>query len=242
MKNERNRISQSSSKISQQKIFQLRVELEGAKPEINRVLLVRADIGLDLLHAILQIAVGWTNSHLHQFIVGQNRFSDPQFNLNEDLMDPSDFVYDESKELLASAVKNTGSQFTYEYDFGDSWNHRITIEDIVTDDGGLTGFAKCIGGKGACPPEDCGGTWGYADLLDTISDPTNDEYESMLEWVGGSFDPEAFDMKKVNRFLMQLKWEHPTVEQLASVLIARDAIRAVNKKAARQKSTKKAKR
>lgn len=217
---------QFTDKASQQKIFRIRVELEDIKPEIFRVLLVKADIGLDLLHAILQVSIGWTNSHLHQFHIGKRRFSDLQFDMNEDLMDPSDYVHDESEVVLATAFKTVGSKFTYEYDFGDSWRHRITVEDIVPDDGGINGFAQCVDGKRACPPEDCGGVWGYADFLDIVSNPGNEEYDSTLEWVGGSFDPEAFDIEKVNRFLRKLKWEHPTVEQLARVLMARDAVRS----------------
>ena len=145
-------------------IYRLRVELEEIEPVIYRVLLVRGTIGLDLLHAILQVSIGWTNSHLHQFFIGEARFSDPQFNLNEDLFDPTHFAYDESKELLSTFADEKGFQFGYEYDFGDSWEHLITVEEILPDDGTLAGFAECIDGKRACPPEDCGGSPGYANF------------------------------------------------------------------------------
>jgi|LFRM01.1.fsa_nt_gb hypothetical protein len=223
-------------------IYRLRVELEEIEPVIYRVLLVRGTIGLDLLHAILQVAIGWTNSHLHKFNIGDSEYSDPEFNLNEDAFEGQKLVEDEAIVNLDEVAPRKGFPFSYEYDFGDSWEHRITVEDILPDDGTLAGFAECIDGKRACPPEDCGGVPGYADFVETITDPENEEYESMLEWVGGAFDPEAFDIKKVNRFLKKIKWENPTVEQLAKVLMERDAIRPVKKKTAKRKSTKKAKR
>ena len=223
-------------------IYRLRVELEEIEPVIYRVLLVRGNVGLDLLHAILQVAIGWTNSHLHKFNIGDSEYSDPEFNLNEDAFEDDKLVEDEAIVNLDEVAPRKGFQFGYEYDFGDSWEHQITVEDILPDDGTLSGFAECIDGKRACPPEDCGGVPGYADFVETITDPENEEYESMLEWVGGAFDPEAFDIRKVNRFLKKIKWENPTVEQLAGVLMERDAIRPVEKKTAKRKSTKKAKR
>jgi len=223
-------------------IYRLRVELEETEPVIYRVLLVMGNIGLDLLHAILQVAIGWTNSHLHKYNIGDSEYSDPEFNLNEDAFEGQKFVEDEAIVNLNEVAPHKGFQFSYEYDFGDSWEHRITVEDILPDYGTLNGFTECIDGKRACPPEDCGGTPGYADFLEAISDPENDEYESMLQWVGGAFDPEAFDIKKVNRFIKKIKWEHPTVDQLAKVLMERDEIRTVKKKASKRKSTNKAKR
>jgi len=219
----------------------LRVELEGIEPVIYRVLLVRGTIGLDLLHAILQVAIGWTNSHLHKFSIGDSEYSDPEFNLNEDTFEGQKLVEDETIVNLYEVAPYKGFQFGYEYDFGDSWEHRITVEDILPDDGTLVGFAECIDGKRACPPEDCGGVPGYADFVETITDPKSEEYESMLEWVGGAFDPEALDIKKVNRFLKKIKWENPTVVQLAKVLMERDVIRPV-KKTAKRKSTRKSSR
>jgi len=219
-------------------IYRLRVELEETDPVIYRVLLVRGTIGLDLLHAILQVAIGWTNSHLHQFIVGQTRFSDPQFNLNEDLMDPTHYVYEESKEILSTIASKKNCQFGYEYDFGDSWEHRITVEDILPDNGTLAGFAECIDGKRACPPEDCGGVPGYENFLEAIHDPEHEEHKSMNERIGGYFNPVEFDRAKVNRCLKKIKWENPTVEQLARVLMERDGIRPA-KKTAKRKGTRK---
>jgi hypothetical protein len=85
-----------------------------------------------------------------------------------------------------------GSTFLYIYDFGDYWRHRIVVEKVLPAEVG-TKYPACIGGRRACPPEDCGGPWGYQECLAAIADPDHEEHESMLTWVGGSFDPDAFD-------------------------------------------------
>ena len=223
-------------------IYRLRVELEEIEPVIYRVLLVPGTVGLDLLHAILQVAIGWTNSHLHKFNIGDSEYSDPEFNLNEDAFEGQKLVEDEAIVNLYEVAPHKGFQFGYEYDFGDSWEHRIIVEDILPDDGTFAGFAECIDGKRACPPEDCGGVPGYENFLEAIHDPEHEEHESMNEWIGGYFNPVEFDRAKVNRCLKKIKWENPTVEQLAKVLMGRDAIRPAKKKTEKPKSTKKAKR
>ncbi len=234
-----------TERITVGEVYRLRVELIGLEPAINRVLLVRNGVHLDLLHAILQVAMGWTNSHLHQFIVGETIFSDPEFNLNEDLIDPVHYAHAETDELLSSIVDGKGAEFRYEYDFGDSWVHLITVEDILADDGSLTGFAECVEGELACPPEDIGGPMGYVDFLYSLQNPDDDDHDAMLEWMGGPFDPQAFDMKKVNRALKNLKWNHPTIQQLARILKERDRKVPVKKKttakkkSAKRKTTKK---
>ncbi|MBN1577265.1 MAG: plasmid pRiA4b ORF-3 family protein [Chitinispirillaceae bacterium] len=144
--------------------------------------------------------------------------------MNEDIINPIHYAHDETTKPLSSIADKPGTSFTYEYDFGDSWEHLITVKRILPDNNTFAGFAECIDGKRACPPEDCGGIGGYVELLDIISNPRHKEYRSMIEWLGGPIDPEAFDMKKVNRFLKKIKWKHPTVKQLARVLEERDTI------------------
>jgi hypothetical protein len=118
-----------------------------------------------------------------------------------------------------------GKAFLYEYDFGDSWEHDIRVEKIQAPDPSWTAFAECIGGARACPPEDCGGVPGYEDLLETLKHPKRKEYKEFMEWLGGSFDPETFDLDKVNRYLRKLKWPRTSVDQLARVLMQRDGAR-----------------
>jgi hypothetical protein len=110
----------------------------------------------------------------------------------------------------------------YEYDFGDSWNHQITVEKILTHDPAAATVALCLDGARACPPEDCGGPWGYDNLTEILRNPKHEEHDSMKEWLGRPLDPEAFDVEKVNTYLRKLKWPRTTESQLRKVLMARD--------------------
>jgi len=199
-------------------MYQLKVVLEGLP--VWRRLLVREDITLGFLHAAIQVAVGWTNSHLHQFEIGGKLYSDPR--TNDDSFDDSPSVINEGKTRLMDVVKAAGSEFIYEYDFGDSWMHIITVEKIYAPEPAIGFNVICLGGENACPPEDCGGPYGYEELLEIINDPEHEEYESMMEWLGGAFDPEAFDIEHVNLCLRKLKWPRVTDAQLAKALMARD--------------------
>jgi hypothetical protein len=212
-----------SVRIAEARIYHLKVSLEGIKPLIWRRLQVPGNASLGWLHAVIQVAMGWTNSHLHQFNDGERLYSDPSFELDEFEDDPH--VLDEDKTAIRDIASRAKSTFVYEYDFGDSWHHQITVERILDADPAAEKFAQCLDGERACPPEDCGGVWGYADLLKIIRNPRHKEYESMMEWLGGGFDPEAFDRDKVNKCLRKLKWPHTTVGQLAGVLIQRDGVK-----------------
>jgi len=203
--------------------YQLKVTLSDLKPAIWRRLLVQGDMNLGLLHAVIQVAVGWTNSHLHQFLVGDEYYSDPAFEL--DAYPDTASIGDENRTLLMDAAPRKGDRFLYEYDFGDSWRHEIRVEKIQLADPAWNVFAECVGGARACPPEDCGGPFGYAGLLDTLQHPRRRDYQELMEWLGGSFDPEAFDSEKANRYVRKLKWPRTTVAQLARVLMQRDGVR-----------------
>jgi hypothetical protein len=104
---------------------------------------------------------------------------------------------------LERLVPREKSKLLYEYDFGDSWDHELLVEKRLPLAAGKR-YPVCLTGKRACPPEDCGGVWGYASVLEAIRDPEHPEHEEMLEWVGGEFDPEAFDLDEVNRELRHL--------------------------------------
>jgi len=180
-----------------QTIYQLKVTLRGSKPPIWRRLQVRSDITLAKLHQILQVAMGWTDSHMHQFIVGGTYYGVPSKELDLDVKSERTAKLDR----IAPAEK---SHFGYEYDFGDDWIHEVLVEKILPPAEGVH-YPVCITGKRAGPPEDCGGIWGYEELLAAIRDPQNPEHEEMLEWVGDDFDPEAFDLDAVNAELRQLR-------------------------------------
>jgi len=200
--------------------YHLDVVLDGVEPPIWRRLQVPGNANLGWLHAVIQVAFGWTNSHLHQFRHGEQTISDPGFELNE--FEDSPPVLDERKVTLMQVAPRKGDEISYEYDFGDSWEHGVVIVKILDPDPAAAKVALCLDGARACPPEDCGGVGGYGDLLEIIANPRHEERESMLEWLGGPFDAEAFDLDKANTFLRKLKWPHVTEDQLATVLMQRN--------------------
>ena len=178
-------------------IYQLKVTLVGSKPPIWRRILVSGDVNLSVFHQILQDVMGWTDSHLHQFVVGGIMYSAPY----DDYADDLEIEFrDESKYKLSQLLKREKDSLIYEYDFGDSWEHKIVLEKILPDDGS-TETPSCIKGKRACPPEDCGGVWGYANLIEIVQNPKHPEHQEMLEWLEEGFDPEYFDLDDINEGL-----------------------------------------
>jgi len=176
-------------------IYQVKVSLKGAKPPIWRRLLVPSNLTLGQFHMVLQISMGWTDSHLHQFI------SDGvYYGMSDEELDSWMEIENENKFKLSQLLTKEKDSLVYEYDFGDGWEHKVTLEKILPYDN-KTELPKCIKGKLACPPEDCGGIWGYYGLLEIINDPENPEHEEMLEWLGGDFDPEALDLEEINALL-----------------------------------------
>jgi hypothetical protein len=202
------------------KMFQLKITLEYISPPIWRRLLVRSDSNLAMLHSIIQVCMGWTNSHLHQFTIGKRVYSDPDFEIGEDFGGPP--VLDERKSILMEIAPREKTKIIYEYDFGDSWRHLVLVEKILDKQGSEDIVAECIDGSRACAPEDCGGIGGYANLLEIIKNPRHEEYESMMDWLGGKFDPEAFDREKINKYLRKLKQPLLSEMQLAKILMKRD--------------------
>ncbi|TSA31528.1 MAG: plasmid pRiA4b ORF-3 family protein [Porphyromonadaceae bacterium] len=173
-------------------IYQIKIVLKNSKPTIWRRVLVKSDILLADFHDIMQNVMGWTNSHLHQFEKSRIYYAPKEFELEGSK--------DYRKVRLDTLLYQEKEKIQYEYDFGDSWTHEITLEKILP----FSESAKlpvCTAGKRNCPPEDCGGVWGYAELLEVISDPGHPEYEEMIEWVGGKFDPEYFDIGEINKEL-----------------------------------------
>jgi len=177
-------------------IYQLKITLRDSKPPIWRRVLVPGDIALGELHYVIQIAMGWYNSHLHQFIVGDLYYSNPSFGLDE----YAGNVKSENRAILSRIVSGEKFKFTYEYDFGDSWEHTILVEKILPPDPQRK-LPVCIKGKRACPPEDIGGVWGYDTFLEAINNPEHPEHAMYREWIGGDFDPETFDLDAINRRL-----------------------------------------
>lgn len=172
-------------------VYQFKITLEEIDPPIWRRIQVPETYSFWDLHVAIQDAMGWTDSHLHQF-----EMTDPKTGSGVEISIPDEDWEDEA--LAGWEVKiadfftlNNPSAF-YIYDFGDNWEHRIVLEKIVPR-AEETEYPICLEGERACPPEDCGGAWGYVDMLETISDPADEEYEDMIEWLGDDFEPEYFD-------------------------------------------------
>ena len=180
-------------------VYQLKVTLEDIEPPIWRRIQVKGDATLFKLHKIIQLAMGWEDYHLHQFIVGEECYTIPS------LEDPWPMeTKNEKRAKLSKVAPAEMARFVYEYDLGDSWRHDILVEKIFQPKGDLA-HPVCVDGKRSAPPEDCGGTGGYDEFLEIITDPKHPDRDDMLRWAGGDFDPERFDKDTVNRRLRKMK-------------------------------------
>lgn len=185
-----------NSKPENTAIYRIKVTLRHVAPPVWRRVEVPADIKLGKLHRVFQIAMGWTDSHLHAFRAGRESYGipDPEF--------PGDMENERNVRLDRIAVQ--GDKPIYEYDFGDGWEHEMKIEKTVSAEPAVR-YPRCTAGSRACPPEDCGGPWGYEHLLEVLRDPKHEEHEEMREWIGGEFDPEAFDLGEINEALRHIR-------------------------------------
>ena len=171
------------------------IELREVEPRVWRRLHLPGSVRLDKLHRMFQAAMGWEDYHLHSFEIGAECYG----------MQFDDYPDDELQEKDFTVVTAIGAneRFTYEYDFGDSWEHEITVHRVWRMSKGLK-FAVCLDGANACPPEDVGGSWGYEHYLAVLADPTHEEHEHLSGW-RGPFDPNAFDLALVNAHLQAVR-------------------------------------
>lgn len=182
-----------------ERYYLLKIQLLGIEPAIWRRFVVPSSITLDRLHDVIQIVMGWTDSHLHEFTIGKNRYTE----------------YPESREdglhcgmyRIGDLIKQKGRSFQYLYDFGDYWEHELVLENSRYFDTEQRYEVVCQGGERACPPEDVGGTSGYYDFCNIMKDPTHEEHETYAMWSGGEYDSERFCVDSVNRMLAYyLRW------------------------------------
>ena len=176
-------------------IYQLKITLKGTQPPIWRRLLIVSTDNLEDLHIAIQIVMGWTNSHFHEFAKDRDRYGIPDENFPSDVRDETDYRLDQ-------VLKKEKDKLNYVYDFGDTWEHEVMLEKILPFEPGAV-LPVCLEGSRACPPEDVGGIPGYEMFLETIADPSHPEYEEMLEWIGGDFDLEHFDLTLTNDLLRE---------------------------------------
>ena len=171
--------------------YRIRISLNWSEPEIWREICIPADLSLGHLHTLIQVVMGWDDDHLHQFLHKKRVIGVPR-------PDDWDEVIDEDNVFANEIFLRKGSKIAYEYDFGDDWMHDVVSQGKMKEGDKLF---EVVGGEMACPPEDCGGIFGYTHLVEVLSDPKNDEYESVKEWVGDDFDPKTFDRKALDSYL-----------------------------------------
>lgn len=179
------------SSNSKDLVYRFKIVLQDINPPIWRRI-ETTDVTLQQLHALIQTAMGWTNSHLHQFEIAGRHYADPRF------MDDTETI-DYSRLRVSALVAEHGSNLRmgYEYDFGDGWQHEVVLEEVTESEHG-TKYPRCIDGARACPPEDVGGVYGFADFVEAITNPSHKEYDDFMEW-HGPFDPANFDAASATR-------------------------------------------
>jgi len=208
-------------------VFCLRIALNGTKPPIWRRVAVLSDITLGQLHEVIQIVMGWSNGHLHQFTLRDKglkpspeemakRFRDDLWDeaflsrmRGERVFVPTKTPFGDDTELdgededataLVDVCPKAKSRLVYQYDFGDGWEHVIVVQKIVEPESGVE-YPVCLAGKNACPPENCGGVWGYYEMLKAVKDASHEMHDEYTGWLGERFDPQAFDIDGVNAAL-----------------------------------------
>ena len=181
--------------MAESAVLQLRVTLRGIKPGIWRRIQVPGKSTFWDPHVAIQDAMGWTDSHLHQFRVA-NPIGRELLFLGIPDEDYEDTMEPDWEWQVADMLSISQPRTLYEYDFGDSWEHDVVLEDVLPVDSGLA-YPRCVAGARACPPEDVGGVPGYEQFLQALADPDHPDRESYREWIGRPFDPAAFDPKTV---------------------------------------------
>ena len=191
----RSKAKRAKTKAATNTVYQFKITLLGSMPPIWRRIQVQ-DCTLDKLHEHIQTAMGWTNSHLHQFEIFGKRYGDPK--LLDDGFDEFKCI-DSTKTKMSDITPNAGKRFsfTYEYDFGDGWEHEILFEGSPKKEPSKK-YPICLEGDQACPPEDVGGIGGFYEFLEALADPKHEQHDDLKEW-GGNYDPKKFDAKRATR-------------------------------------------
>lgn len=191
-------------------VARLKITLDAVKPAVVRCIEVPFDIRLDRLHLTIQAGLGWTNSHLYEIRAGDVGWS----TLHPEADWPEDFL-DARKARLNKVIEDVGTKtLRYTYDFGDGWEHTIKMEQSTDPEPGAL-YPRLIAATGRCPPEDCGGPWGYAEFLDAIRDPAHERHAELKEWIGCDFDPDHVDSENLAAHVATLakQWARTPVKR-----------------------------
>ncbi|MBO0347668.1 plasmid pRiA4b ORF-3 family protein [Phormidium pseudopriestleyi FRX01] len=177
-----------------QSIYQLKITLRGIRPPIWRRVQVSSDYTLADLHQVIQVSMDWGDCHLHSFNIQGEEYGMP---MDDDFGFGDMEMNDETRVKLSKIIPGEKFKFSYLYDFGDSWEHEILVEKVLPPDPDVK-YPICIKATRACPPDDSGGPWGYQDFLEVVQNKNHPDHEEMLDWVGGSFDPEEANLDEIN--------------------------------------------
>ncbi|MCB2181623.1 MAG: plasmid pRiA4b ORF-3 family protein [Desulfobulbaceae bacterium] len=179
-------------------IYQLKVSLVGMKPPIWRIFLIADSVTLRELHEAIQIVMGWTNTHLYEFVAGRKRYGD----LDPDYDEFNTGLIDAGSTKFSAVMRKEKSKIKYEYDFGDGWMHDLVLEKKLKFETDQQ-LPYCLTGRRGCPPEDVGGVWGYQEFLAIYQDEQHPEHNEMVEWAGDYFHPENLDLEEINEILRE---------------------------------------
>lgn len=178
------------------KILTIKITLRESQPKIWRRFQIADDMTLGKLHDVIQIVMGWQDCHLHEFEQGKKTYRKP-YPDEDDYGTPS---INEDQVSVGELLRRKKQKLIYNYDMGDYWEHALQVENISEPESKQF-YPNCIEGALACPPEDCGGTWGYQNMLAALADPNHEEHETFVEWRGPDFDAEEFNLKGINEVL-----------------------------------------
>jgi hypothetical protein len=193
-------MSNKFQRVQVHTVYQLRIELQHIEPLIWRRILVPNTLKLSKLDRVVQAVMGWTNSHLHDWHIGSQRYGVP----DEEWIGSSAML-DERKFTIGQVLGEQVKTFAYSYDFGDGWDHRITVEKHLPVQEGRNEWPMCLAGENACPPEDVGGPPGYMNFLQAMRDPNHGQHADYWRWWGGPFDPSTFSINAANMAIRKLR-------------------------------------
>ena len=186
-----------------ERVARVRIELRDIEPKIWRRFDIPLSVTLETLHEAIQISMGWTFSHLWQFNITGLQYVDPELVPPY----PGERLYNALNTQFGTAIRQGMNRFEYTYDFGDCWEHDVIIEDVGKGDPDRK-YPVFVDGAGQCPPEDVGGTIGFEEFLEVLQNPQHEEYEGMIDWAGGPFDPAHFDEEHVRLALEKMAIRH----------------------------------
>jgi len=184
----------SKTRPRQDPVFRIKITLRHVRPAVWRRILVPPEQSLSDFSHMIEAAMGWGGGHLHDFRVGKEIYGEPDEDEDPYLLTRR---HDDRQLEVGQLFADPKASVVYTYDFGDQWEHDLKLESWEKRDPATT-YPLCVGGARACPPDDCGGPPGYADLLRTVRNPADPEHDAMLEWLGGAFNPDAFSLEEAN--------------------------------------------